>query len=79
MLFRSNTAQAFYGTVENRITDATNYSASYDVQLQTELSQKEDADVTSAALEITQGNTQLEAAFQMQAKMPHTSLFDFMG
>ena len=74
-----NTAQAFYGTVENRITDATNYSSSYDVQLQTELSQKEDADVTSAALAITQGNTQLEAAFQMQAKMPHTSLFDFMG
>jgi flagellar hook-associated protein 3 FlgL len=74
-----NTAQAFYGTVENRITDATNYSSNYDVQLQTELSQKEDADVTSAALEITQGNTQLEAAFQMQAKMPHTSLFDFMG
>jgi len=26
-----NTAQAFYGTVENRITDATNYSANYDV------------------------------------------------
>ena len=74
-----NTAQAFYGTVENRITDATNYSSNYDVQLQTELSGKEDADVTSAALAITQGNTQLEAAFQMQAKMPHTSLFDFMG
>ena len=35
-----NTAQAFYGTVENRITDANNYSASYDVQLKTELSQK---------------------------------------
>jgi flagellar hook-associated protein 3 FlgL len=74
-----NTAQAFYGTVENRITDATNYSANYDVQLQTELSQKQDADVTSAALAITQGNTQLEAAFQMQAKMPRTTLFDFMG
>ena len=74
-----NTAQSFYGTVENRITDATNYSANYDVQLQTELSRKEDADVTSAALAITQGNTQLEAAFQMQAKMPRTTLFDFMG
>jgi flagellar hook-associated protein 3 FlgL len=74
-----NTAQAFYGTVENRITDATNYSATYDVQLQTQLSRKEDADVTSAALAITQGNTQLEAAFQMQAKMPRTTLFDFMG
>jgi flagellar hook-associated protein 3 FlgL len=74
-----NTAQAFYGTVENRITDATNYSANYDVQLKTELSGKEDADVTAAALAITQGNTQLEAAFQMQAKMPRTTLFDFMG
>jgi flagellar hook-associated protein 3 FlgL len=74
-----NTAQAFYGTVENRITDATNYSATYDVQLQTELSGKVDADVTSAALAITQGNTQLEAAFQMQAKIPRTTLFDFMG
>src|SRR5664279_700732 len=65
-----NTAQAFYGTVENRITDATNYSATYDVQIKTELSQKEDADITTAALTVTEGNTQLQAAFQMQAKMP---------
>ena len=74
-----NSVQAFYGTVENRITDANNYSAAYDVQLKTELSAKEDTDVTAAALTITQGNIQLQAAFQMQAKMPHTTLFDFMG
>ena len=74
-----NTAQAFYGIVQNRITDATNYSATYDVQIKTELSQKEDVDITTAALTVTQGNTQLEAAFQMQAKMPRTTLFDFMG
>jgi flagellar hook-associated protein 3 FlgL len=76
---RLNTAQAFYGTVQNRIEDATNYCSSYDVQLKTELSQKEDADITAAALAITQGNIQLQAAFQMQAKMPRTTLFDFMG
>jgi flagellar hook-associated protein 3 FlgL len=76
---RLNTAQSFYGTVQNRISDATTYSANYDVQLKSELSQKEDADVTAAALAITQGNMQLQAAFQMQAKMPRTSLFDFMG
>jgi flagellar hook-associated protein 3 FlgL len=76
---RLNTSQAFYGTVQNRISDATNYSANYDVQLKTELSQKEDADITSAALAITQGNIQLQAAFEMQAKMPRTTLFDFMG
>ena len=73
------TVQAFYGTVQNRISDASNYSSSYDVQLKTELSQKEDTDVTAAALTITQGNIQLQAAFQMQAKMPHTTLFDFMA
>jgi len=74
-----NTAQAFYGTVQNRIANATNYSSNYDLQLKTEMSQKEDADVTAAALVITQGNIQLQAAFQMQAKMPRTTLFDFMG
>jgi flagellar hook-associated protein 3 FlgL len=74
-----NISQAFYGSVENRISDATNYSANYDVQLKTELSQKEDADLTAAALAITQGNTQLQASFLMQAKMPRTTLFDFMA
>ncbi|MEO8371360.1 MAG: flagellin [Candidatus Solibacter sp.] len=73
------TAQAFYGTVQNRIADSSSYSSSYDVQLKTELSQKEDADITAAALMMTQGTTQLQAAFQMQAKMPRTTLFDFIG
>lgn len=72
-------SQGFYGSVLGRIQDATNYGQSYDVQLKTELSQKVDADVTAAAMTLTQTSTQLQAAFQMQARMPHTSLFDFMG
>ena len=74
-----NTAQAFYGSVETRIQDATKYANSYDVQLKTELSQKVDADITSAVMTLTQGNTQLQAAFQMQAQMPRKSLFDYIG
>jgi flagellar hook-associated protein 3 FlgL len=74
-----NTAEAFYGSVQTRIQDATNYGTSYDVQLKTELSQKEDADVTAAAMALSQCTIQLQAAFQMQAKMPHTSLFDYIG
>jgi len=74
-----NISQGFYGSVLNRIQDATNYGQSYDVRLKTELSQKVDADVTAAAMTLTQGNTQLQAAFQMQARVPHTSLFDFLG
>ena len=73
------TAEAFYGSVQSRIQDAMNYGNSYDVQLKTELSQKEDADVTAAAMTLNQGNIQLQAAFQMQAKMPRTSLFDYIG
>ena len=74
-----NSAQGFYGAMQNRIQDATSYGASYDVQLKTELSSHVDADVSAAAMAMTQGNTQLQAAFQMQAKMPRTSLFDFLG
>jgi flagellar hook-associated protein 3 FlgL len=74
-----NTTEAFYGSVQTRIQDATNYGSSYGLQLKTELSQKEDADVTAAAMALNQGTIQLQAAFQMQAKMPRTSLFDYIG
>ena len=74
-----NAAQAFYGAVQGRIQDAQSYSDSYDVHLQVQLSQKEDADATAAALELTQSNTQLQAAFQMRAQLPTQSLFDYLG
>jgi flagellar hook-associated protein 3 FlgL len=74
-----NGIQSFYGTIENRIRDAGNFASSYDVQLDTGIGGKEDADVTAAALEATQASTQLQAAFQMRAKLPHTSLFDYLG
>lgn len=74
-----NSMQAFYGQVENRIQTASDFASNLDTQLRTQISQTEDADITSAALELTQGSTQLQAALQMQAKKPHTSLFDFLA
>jgi flagellar hook-associated protein 3 FlgL len=74
-----NASQAFYGAAQDHIQDATSFAASYDTQLRTELSQKEDADVVAAALELSQADMQLQAAFQMQARIPHTSLFDFLA
>jgi len=74
-----NLSQGFYGSVLTRLDDAASFGQSYDLQLKVELSQKVDADITAAALAMTQGNTQLQAAFQMQARMPHNSLFDFLG
>ncbi|MBZ5620890.1 MAG: hypothetical protein LAQ69_19495 [Acidobacteriia bacterium] len=74
-----NSVQAFYGQVENRIQTASDFASRLDTQLRTKISQIEDADVTSAALELTQASTQLQAALQMKGKMPHTSLFDYLA
>jgi hypothetical protein len=46
--------------------------------LKKELSQKEDAGAV-AALELTQANTQLQAAMRMRSKLPGSSLFDYLG
>ena len=74
-----NRSLAFYGAVQGRLEDATNFAADYDVQLKTEMSQKQDADTAAAALELSQGSTQLQAALTMRANLPRTSLFDFLG
>jgi flagellar hook-associated protein 3 FlgL len=74
-----NNMQAFYGTVQNRIQDANAFADRYDMQLQTEIAGIQDADITSAALELTQAATQLQAAFQTQAKMSNRTLFDYLG
>jgi len=74
-----NAMESFYGGVQNRIQSASDYASNRDTQLQTQISNIQDADVTSAALELTQNNTQLQASLQMQAQMPHTSLFNYLG
>jgi len=74
-----NNAQAFYGTVEDRIQSATTFATKYDSELTGEVSDIEDADPTTAALALTQTSTQLQAAFAMQAKMPSQTLFNFLG
>ena len=67
-----NTCQAFYGDVENRLQNATTFASNYDVQLRTQISQKEDADVAAAALELSEGTTQMQAASQAGSEdSPH--------
>jgi flagellar hook-associated protein 3 FlgL len=70
---------SFYGTVENRIDDASSFAGNYDTQLQTQISGKEDTDIPTAAMEMTQANTQLQAAFTIEGKMPQTTLFSYLG
>jgi len=74
-----NQCLAFYGTTQDRIQAATGFASSYDVQLQTQISQVEDADVAAASLELSQGTTHIQAAFQMEANIPRSTLFDFLS
>lgn len=74
-----STQLSYYGAVQNRIQDATDYASKQRVQLQADLSQTQDADIAQAALQITQGTTQLNAALSAEAHLPRTSLFDFLA
>lgn len=73
-----NDSLAFYGTVQDQIQDATNDASTYNTQLQTQIGNLEDADVTAASLELSEGTTQLQAAYEVEAKMPQTTLFDYL-
>jgi flagellar hook-associated protein 3 FlgL len=74
-----NQQLAFYGTVQNRVDSAVSFSQTYQTQLQSELSGIQDADEAQAITQLTQAQTQLQAALVSRAKIPHTSLFDFLA
>jgi flagellin-like hook-associated protein FlgL len=74
-----NSAQAFYGNVQDEIAKASSAADTLSVQLNTELSNVQDADMTEAIVELQQLKYTQTAALQVRSAMPKTSLFDYMG
>ena len=74
-----NDMDAFYGNVEDQITQANNFAASYATQLQTQIGNIQDADIPAVATALTQAQVQEEAALQSQAQLPTKSLFDYIA
>ncbi len=74
-----NSQLSFYGTVQNKVAEATDFASKRDLQLKSHLSYLRDADLTSAIVELTQAQAQQSAALQVRAKTPPRSLFDFLG
>lgn len=74
-----NNQLAYYGTVQNKVADATDFGVNLTLQLQTHIGALQDVDVSQAILEFTQAQTQQQAALQVRAKMPRTTLFDYLG
>ncbi len=74
-----NQQLAFYGTVQDRVTNSLNFSQNYQTQLQTQLSGIQDADETESITDLTQAQTQLQAALESRAQIPNKSLFDYLA
>jgi flagellar hook-associated protein 3 FlgL len=74
-----NQQLAFYGTTQDRINDAQTFAQNYTTQLQTQLSGMQDANAVESITNMTQAQTQLQAALQSEAKLPQSTLFDFLG
>jgi flagellar hook-associated protein 3 FlgL len=74
-----NQQLAYYGTVQDRVNDAQTFGQNYTVQLQTQLSGIQDANEAEDITNMTQAQTQLQAALQSEAQLPRTTLFDFLG
>jgi len=74
-----NQQLAFYGTTQDNVQAATNFAQTQQTQLQSQISSLQDADQTSVILDMTQEQTQLQAAMESKAEIPQTTLFDFIS
>jgi flagellar hook-associated protein 3 FlgL len=74
-----NQQLGFYGTAQKRIASATDLSQKLDVDFQTALSGKQDADMSQAILQLQQGQIQQQASLSARAQMPRKSLFDYLA
>ena len=71
---------AFYGTVENRVQDATTLAQKFQTQQETELNQVRDADIPTLAIEISQLQIQQQASMSVEANLAQQkNLFSFLA
>ncbi len=73
-----NTQLSFYGAVQNKVEEAIEFAARFELQLKGELSAREDADLAAAALELQRSRTHEQASLSARAGFPQTSLFDYL-
>ncbi|HYA18890.1 MAG TPA: flagellin [Bryobacteraceae bacterium] len=74
-----NQEQAYYGAAEQRITSEQNTAANQITALETQIGNIRDTDVAQAATQLTQEQTDLQAAYGAQSEIPAKTLFDYLG
>jgi len=73
-----NQQLAFYGTAQDEVNSGVTTAQNYSVQLQTQLSNLQDADEATSITQLTQAQTQMQAALDAQGRIPTTTLFDVL-
>jgi flagellar hook-associated protein 3 FlgL len=74
-----NQQLGLYGIAETRVADAATAAAKSVTTEQQSLSSLRDANIAGDAVELTQLNTQQQAALSARAKMSQYNLFDFLA
>ncbi len=70
---------AFYGGVQNQISNAQDVAQKFQLQDQTSLSNETSTDVAAASVSLTQEQASYQAAIQAESAMPRNSLFDYLS
>ncbi len=74
-----NDQLAYYGSIQGQVNDAVNIASRRRLDLQTQISGIEDADLSAAAIELNIATFQQQAAMQAEGRRPRQSLFDYLG
>jgi flagellar hook-associated protein 3 FlgL len=69
---------AFFGGVQDQISNAQDVAQKFQLQDQTALSSEKDTDVAAASVSLTQEQASYQAAIEAESTMPKTSLFDYL-
>jgi flagellar hook-associated protein 3 FlgL len=74
-----NDQLATYGTTQDTIATATDYANTQQTELSSEISSLSDTDTASAILDMTQAQTDEQAALGSYAQLSQKTLFDFLA
>lgn len=75
-----NQQLSFYGAAEDRVSAATSLAQKFQTQMQSDLGNLQDANIPAVALQLSQAQTQQEAALSAEAQIEQNkNLFSYLG
>jgi flagellar hook-associated protein 3 FlgL len=74
-----NSELMFYGSTQNRLTEAIDQAKKTGLRLTTEIAELRETDAPAAILELQQAQTALEIAMSAQGSSSRRTLFDYLG